>query len=229
MSDIKTVREHLKDLKKVFVKIFLFGLVLFFLLFLVSERIIIFLINYMSLELVALAPLEFIRTQLVLSAYLTLALLLPFILVQVYLFSKPVLKKESRRKSVLYFLYSFCLAIIGFLFGVFFFSRFSLGFFAQLPAEISAFWGVYSVILFIVLSGFAFALTMQIIIIIPVLVKLGLVDIKTLKKSRGIVLILALTISAILTSPDPLTQILMSAPMYICFEAGLLISHFQKK
>lgn len=229
MEEIKTVKEHLNDLKKILLRIVIIAGIVFFLGFAISEKIIIYLINYFELELFSLAPLEFVKTQLIISLYLTIAFTLPFILVQIYNFSKPMTTKKTQKKSVFYFFYSLSLAIIGFLFGVFLFSRFSLDFFATLPEQVSPLWGIYSSISFIMLSGFAFAITTQIIIIIPVLVKTGLINLKTIKKSRGIVIILALAISAIVTSPDPITQVLMSVPMYVCFEAGIIISSFQKK
>ena len=228
MSETKTVREHLKELKKRLTKIIITAVIIFFLSFMISENIIIFLINYFELELFVLSPLEFIRSQLMISLYITLMLLLPFTITQIYYFAKPAMKQKTKQKATTYFIQSLTLAIIGFIFGIFIFSKFSLDFFASLPGEVSALWGVYSAIVFIIISGFAFALTMQLILIIPILVKTGLVDINTFKKSRGIIIIIALAASAILTSPDPLTQILMSIPMYFCFEAGILISIIQK-
>ncbi|MCC7574294.1 twin-arginine translocase subunit TatC [Candidatus Woesearchaeota archaeon] len=227
-EELLTIKEHLKELKKRLKIILIAAVLVFFTGFIISEKLIIFLIDYFKLELYALSPLEFIRTQLVVSLYLTLAFLIPFILVQLYLFSKPIMKQQNKKIAIKYFTYSTALAIIGCLFGLLIFSKYSLDYFATLPPQISTLWGVYSAIIFVALSGFAFALTAQIIIIIPILVKSEIIDINTLKKSRGIVIILALTLSAILTSPDPITQILMSAPMYICFETGLFISRFQK-
>ena len=229
MSDVLTVREHLHELKKRLIKISISAIIVFFISFLISEKIIIFLIRYFSLELFSLAPLEFIRTQLVVSIYLTLAFIIPFLLVQIYLYSKPIMKIQTKQKAIIYFFNSLMLAILGFIFGVFIFSKFSLDFFAALPTEVSAFWGVYSTIIFIIMSGFAFALTAQLIIIIPVLVKTGIVDVKTLKKSRAAVIVIALFVSAIVTSPDPLTQVLMGVPMYLCFETGILLSMLYKK
>lgn len=229
MTELQTVREHLNELKKRLIKIIIVAATVFFISFALSESLILFFIKYYTLELFSLAPLEFIRTQLVISLYLTIAFTFPFILIQLYLFSKPIIKDITRKKTIKYFMYSVSLAIIGLLFGLFLFTKFSLEFFAALPTEVSAFWGVYSVIAFIAISGFSFAIMTQIILIIPLIVKAELADVETFKKSRGVVIVLALALSAILTSPDPVTQILMSAPMYVCFETGLLISRFQKK
>jgi sec-independent protein translocase protein TatC len=229
MSELKTVKEHLQDLKKTLLRILIVAVALFFTTFIFSEKIILFLINYFNLNLYVLSPLEFIRTQMIVSLYLTIALLLPFTLVQIFLFSKSALQKQTIKKSISYFIHSINLAIAGFLFGVFIFSKFGLSFFSALPQEVSAMWGVYSAIMFIIMSGFAFALTAQIIIIIPLLVKLELVEINAFKKSRKLVILASLLISAIVTSPDPITQILMGVPMYICFETGIIISTIQQK
>lgn len=229
MTELLTVKEHLNELKKKIVQIVIAAIIIFFIGFTISETLILHLIQYFELELFVLAPLEFIKTQLMTALYITIALLIPFILIQTYIFSKPIMRERTKKKITIYFIYSLLLAIIGFLFGVLIFSRFSLSFFATLPVELTAFWGVYSAIMFIIVSGFAFALTTQLIIIIPLLVKAEIVDINTFKKSRAVVIILALAISAIVTSPDPITQVLMSVPMYICFEAGIIISMLQGK
>lgn len=229
LEEVKTVKEHLNELKKRFLFIVVSIIVCFFIIFLLSESIILFLINYYGLELFVLSPLEFIRTQLKLSFLLTIAFLIPFLLVQVYLFASPMLNEINKKNSIKYFFISFFLAFIGFIFGVFFFSNYSLGFFANLPDGVSAMWGIYSSVNFIMFSGFAFALVAQLIIIIPVLVKLDLIKIEILQKSRSIFIIVSLIISALLTSPDPVTQILMAVPMYACFETGLIISKFQLK
>lgn len=229
MEEEKTIKEHFQELKKRLIFIAIALGICFFVFFLLSEIIIIFLINHFALELFVLSPLEFIRTRLKLSFLLTIAFLIPFLLVQIYLFSSPLLKKNVKKKAVKYFFSSTILALIGFFFGVFLFSRFSLDFFANLPVEVSPMWGIYSSMNFIMFSGFAFALILQLIIIIPVLVKADLVKREALKKARGFIVILSLVVSALLTSPDPATQVLMALPMYVCFETGLFISRFQRK
>lgn len=224
MAQLKTVQEHLKDIKRIFFVLFIVFLSLFFLNFFVSEKVILFLIDYFSLNLVVLSPLEFVRTQLVVALFLTLAFVIPFIIIQLYIYLKEEIKNKNIKKLFLYFFIGIILALLGFYFGIFLFSKYSLNFFADLPQGLSSFWGVYSSITFIVLNGFAFALTAQTIIVIPLLVKWDLVKIETFKKSRKLIILLSLIVSALITSPDVFTQIMMSLPMFLCIEIGIMIA-----
>lgn len=226
---LMTVREHLSELKSRFIHIVIAVIFLFLIGFMLSEEIILFLIDHFGLELVVLSPLEFIHTQIKISFFFTIALLIPFILVNLYLFSKPVLKNNFKKEATFNFISSCILATIGFFFGVFIFSDFTLSYFSQLPEGLKAFWGVYESISFIAMNGFVFALMTQLIIIIPLLVKLDLVSIDIFKKSRKAVIVSSLILSAILTSPDAVTQVMMAAPMYFCLETGIFISKIENK
>lgn len=223
-EELKTVKEHLIDLKKLLSKNFIIFVLFFILLFFFGEKIILFFIDYFKLSLFVLSPLEMIKTQMMVAIYLSILFILPFFMIQLFIFSKTLIKEKMKKKVLIYFSSSIFLAIIGFLFGIFIFSKFSLNFFNALPQEIIAMWGVYESINFIMINGFAFSLTLQTIIIIPILVNLGLLNIETLKKSRGIVIVISFIISAIITPPDIVTQTLMALPLLICLEIGMLIS-----
>src|SRR5260370_34224776 len=64
-------------------------------------------------------------------------------------------------------------------------------------------------------------------VIIFALTRIGLVSRDWLAKRRGYVLIICFVIGAIITpTPDPFNQTLVSVPMYLLFEVGLLLSRF---
>lgn len=47
---------------------------------------------------------------------------------------------------------------------------------------------------------------------------------RRLRKSRGYALILVFVISAILTPPDVMSQTVMAVPMYLLYEAGIILA-----
>jgi sec-independent protein translocase protein TatC len=54
--------------------------------------------------------------------------------------------------------------------------------------------------------------------------RLGLVQEQTLKKHRGGILVGILTAAAVIApSPDPMSQVALAIPMYLMFEAALLV------
>jgi len=64
-------------------------------------------------------------------------------------------------------------------------------------------------------------------VIIFALTRIGLVSRSWLARRRGYILIICFVIGAIITpTPDPFNQTLVSVPMYLLFELGLLLSRF---
>ena len=80
---------------------------------------------------------------------------------------------------------------------------------------------------FLIPFGIAFELP----VIIYMLSKHGIVSYEILKSFRKYVLLFIVTISAILTPPDAMSQILLSIPLYLLYEIGALVSKLssQKK
>lgn len=217
-----TVKEHLIELKKRFLLISISFIILFLLIFLVSTKLIIFIINYYSLELIVIKPLEFIQTQIKLSFYATIILLIPLFLNQIYLFLKPTLFKKI--KIVRYYFKSIFLSLFGFLIGFFWISKILLNFFQNIPPQIQTQWTLISTLNFIIVVSVSMALIFQIILIIPLLVKFGILKKNFMKKLRKYIIIVTLIVSEIITPPDPVTLIIFSLPIYLCFEIGSLVS-----
>ncbi|MDD5598477.1 MAG: twin-arginine translocase subunit TatC, partial [Victivallaceae bacterium] len=71
-----------------------------------------------------------------------------------------------------------------------------------------------------------FGMMFQLPIVIFFLALSGMIQIKTIKKLRPLVMIVILTLSALLTPPDVFSQLLMAVPTYLLFELSLLLSSF---
>ncbi|HOK04093.1 MAG TPA: twin-arginine translocase subunit TatC [Victivallales bacterium] len=61
-------------------------------------------------------------------------------------------------------------------------------------------------------------------LIILALIKSGILEIETLRKSRRYAIVIIFIISAILTPPDPLTQIFLALPLVILYEISIFIA-----
>jgi len=59
-----------------------------------------------------------------------------------------------------------------------------------------------------------------------VLVRMGMVPLAKLKEIRPYVIVGAFVISAVVTPPDVLSQLLLAVPMTLLYELGLLIARF---
>ncbi len=69
-----------------------------------------------------------------------------------------------------------------------------------------------------------FGLMFQLPIVVIVLVRTGLIRASTLARSRPIVVIVILVLSAILTPPDVISQLLLALPTWVLFEIALLVA-----
>ena len=74
----------------------------------------------------------------------------------------------------------------------------------------------------IIVSGFIY----QLPIISLILTKLGIINYEFLKQMRSIALIVFLVFGAIISPPDPLSQLFIAVPLYLLYELGIVISYF---
>ena len=72
----------------------------------------------------------------------------------------------------------------------------------------------------------AFGLTFEVPVVVVVLVRMGMVPLEKLREIRPYVIVGAFVISAIVTPPDVLSQLLLAIPMSLLYELGLLIARF---
>jgi sec-independent protein translocase protein TatC len=63
-------------------------------------------------------------------------------------------------------------------------------------------------------------------VVVVVLVRMRMVPLEKLKEIRPYVIVGAFVISAIVTPPDVLSQLLLAVPMTLLYELGLLIARF---
>jgi sec-independent protein translocase protein TatC len=71
---------------------------------------------------------------------------------------------------------------------------------------------------------FGSGLLFQLPVVIYFLSKIGLVTPAFLRKYRKHSVVIILVIAAIITPPDPLSQTLISIPLYLLFEISIIIS-----
>jgi len=225
------VKEHLEELKKELFYLFIPLVVSFIFFFILSKKMILFLLNYYEIPLrnvVSLTPLESIQTSLSIAGTLTLLFIIPLTLNGMFRFSKEVIGEKIYKKSKGLILKSYLLGIFGLFMGVFVFSKLILNNLLTSYTITNASWSILSVFSLIIKLGIAMAIGVQLILIIPSLINIGLVKKDSMKSLRPIVLVMVLIISAIVTPPDVISMFLMSLPIYVSYEAGMLLSKLQE-
>ena len=76
---------------------------------------------------------------------------------------------------------------------------------------------------------FAFGLAFQLPVVLLLLVRFGVLSIKQLVSFRKYAIVLAFIFAAIITPPDPFSQISLALPIIILYEISILISKFLSK
>ena len=69
---------------------------------------------------------------------------------------------------------------------------------------------------------FAFGISFQLPILLSLLARVGFIDSEYLKKRRKYVIVIIFSIAALLTPPDPITQIGLGIPLLILYELSIL-------
>ena len=77
---------------------------------------------------------------------------------------------------------------------------------------------------------FAFGISFQLPVILSLLARIGLIDSIFLKQRRKYVVVMIFAAAAILTPPDPITQIGLAIPLLILYELSIFsVSMIEKK
>ena len=155
-----------------------------------------------------------------------LIIAMPYLLYEIYRFIKPALKNSEKKYSMLVICFSSFLFFAGVLFGYYILSPISVNFLANysLSDSIERNFKVSSVINFISLLTLCAGIIFELPIVVYFLSKIGLLTAETMKKYRRIAIIVILIISAIITPPDVMSQIILTFPILILYEIGIFIA-----
>lgn len=155
----------------------------------------------------------------------------PFILLEVWKFIRPALKKSERNKVRGIVFYSSILFFIGILFGYYFLTPVSLSFLGsyRVSEEVINEINLESYIDFVATLTLATGIVFELPIVVFFLAKLGVMSAAFMKKYRRHAFLVILIIAAIVTPPDVTSQILMTIPLYSLYEFSIVIANRVEK
>ena len=76
---------------------------------------------------------------------------------------------------------------------------------------------------------FAFGISFQLPILLNLLARIGVVNSQYLKNTRRYVIVIIFTLAAILTPPDPITQVGLAIPLLLLYELSIITVRFTEK
>lgn len=155
---------------------------------------------------------------------------MPFVLYQVWAFVSPGLYRHEKRFAIPLLLSSIVLFYAGAAFAYFIVFPLMFAFLTSAaPLGVTMMTDMTSYLDFVILLFFAFGAAFEIPVATVLLVWTGLVRVETMVKNRGYVLIGIFVIAAFLTPPDAVSQCFMAVPMYLLYEAGIVMARLLLK
>lgn len=150
---------------------------------------------------------------------------MPFVLYQAWAFVAPGLYRKEKRFAVPLLVSSIVLFYVGILFAYKFVFPMAFHFFSSnAPENVRMMTDINSYLDFALMTFLAFGVAFEIPVVVVLLVLTGLVSVEKLAHARGYVVIGIFVAAAVLTPPDPLSQILMAVPMWMLYEGGLVMA-----
>jgi sec-independent protein translocase protein TatC len=149
----------------------------------------------------------------------------PYVFYQFWSFVKPGLKANEKSMVKGIVLYVSLLFFLGILFGYFIVAPMSVQFFGtyQISSRISNNFTISSYMSTILSTIFYSGLFFLLPIIAYLLGKIGIVSSGFLKKYRKHAIVAVLILSAIITPPDMISQIIVSIPILLLYEIGIFV------
>lgn len=150
----------------------------------------------------------------------------PYVLYELWKFIAPALHNNERKNARGFIFVSSLLFFAGVLFGYYLITPLSINFLGkyQVSEKVLNEFDIGSYISLVRSSVIACGLIFELPIVIYFLTKIGLVTPEFLRKYRKFALVIVLIISAIITPPDILSQIIVAIPVLILYEIGIIIS-----
>jgi sec-independent protein translocase protein TatC len=158
-----------------------------------------------------------------LALFFSLFAAMPWVLYQIWSFVAPGLYRHEKRFAVPMLVSSIVLFYAGIFFAYKFIFPLAFGFLMNAaPEDVQQLPEINNVVDFAIRLLLAFGVAFEIPVVVVLLTLTGLVPVAKLSSARGYVVIGIFVVAAVLTPPDPMSQLLMAIPMWLLYEAGVL-------
>lgn len=155
----------------------------------------------------------------------------PFFIFQMWAFIEPALERKEKKKTFFSAFFITFFFLVGVSFGYLILVPFALQFFAQFQIsdiirndfDINEYFS--SISMWVIACGVIF----QIPVVSYSLSKIGILTPELLKTYRRHAIVLCLVLSAMLTPPDPISQILIALPLTVLYEFSIWVSRYANR
>ena len=245
MAESNSFTSHLVELRARLLNSLIFILIVFIISYIFAEQIYNFLVepysnavknDQISRRLIFTALHETFITYIKVAFFTAIFLGSPILLIQIYKFIAPGLYKNEKKTILPYLISTPILFLLGGLLVYylvmplaikFFLSFETLGSSSTLPIQLEA--KVNEYLSLIMRLIFAFGISFQLPILLNLLARIGVVNSEYLRTRRRYVIVIIFALAAILTPPDPITQVGLAIPLLLLYELSILTVKFTEK
>ena len=230
--------EHLTELRSRLIKSIIYLFCFFIVCYFFAENIYSFLINPyaeavkdddLNRRMIFTALQETFITYLKVAFFTAMFISSPIILIQVWKFVAPGLYKNEKTALLPYMIATPVLFLLGGMLVYYLIMPLAINFFLSfetatssnsLPIQLEA--KVNEYLSLIMRLIFAFGISFQLPVLLSLLARAGFINSTYLKKRRKYVIVIIFSVAALLTPPDPITQIGLAIPLLILYELSIL-------
>jgi len=230
--------DHLSELRSRLMKSIVFVFIFFVISYTFAENIYNFLVqpyadavknDDLNRRLIFTALHETFVTYLKVAFFTAVFIGSPVVLTQVWKFIAPGLYKNEKKALLPYLIATPTLFLLGGMLVYYLVMPLAIKFFLSfestaqlnsLPIQLEA--KVNEYLSLIMRLIFAFGISFQLPVLLSLLARVGFVDSEYLKKRRRYVIVIIFAVAAVLTPPDPITQIGLGIPLLILYELSIL-------
>ena len=245
MAESNSFTSHFVELRNRLLNSLIFIFIVFVISYIFAEHIYNFLVepyanavkdDQTSRRLIFTALHETFITYIKVSFFSAIFLGSPVLLIQIYKFIAPGLYNNEKKAILPYLISTPILFLLGGLLVYylvmplaikFFLSFETIGSNSSLPIQLEA--KVNEYLSLIMRLIFAFGISFQLPILLNLLARIGLVNSQYLKTRRRYVIVIIFAIAAILTPPDPITQVGLAIPLLLLYELSIFTVKFTEK
>ncbi|KKB33412.1 twin-arginine translocase subunit TatC [Bacillus thermotolerans] len=228
VEEEQTLVEHLTDLRKTVLSSVICVAVMFMAMLIFMHQIIPFLSH--EHQLVMLGPLDVIRLYAGIALVLSLGLSAPFMAWQAWTFARPAMTDRESKMALLFLPAIFFSFIAGIAFGFFVIFPTVYYFLIGLGAKnFEMMVTAKEYFHFLIMTTVPMGILFEVPLLLMFLTAIQLVTPEKLRKGRKYALLVLAVVSALITPPDFISQILVLVPLLLLYELGILLSSWTVK
>lgn len=219
-----TFLDHLEELRGRVVQFLFVYLVCCFLAYNLTGSILPYIIKPVG-AVVFNAPGEAFSAYMLLTLLVGLVISLPFLLYQIWAFAWQALTEKERKYILLFGPLSLVFFLAGGAFAYFVIVPIAVKFLLSFSSPyVVPMIGIQSYISFLGSFLLSFGIVFELPLVLMFLVKIGVATPEFLRQFRRHSIMVILILSAVLTPPDVVSQLLMAVPLILLYELGILFS-----